>query len=205
MKNHINFDGRKISPSKVVCVGRNYAEHIKELNNATPTEPVIFVKPNSAISSELVLQGSDEVHYEAELAFLVESGKLIAVGLGLDLTKRQIQHQLKIKGLPWERAKAFDQSAVFGAFVLIPDSVEDLHLALFINEQLQQKGGCSMMLFSPNELLNNISAFMTLEDGDILMTGTPAGVGKINAGDDFVGRVYSGEKLLVESTWSVSR
>jgi len=201
MKNTILFNDKPIAPSKVVCVGRNYVEHIKELNNAIPTEPVIFIKPNSAISSELVLPGSDEIHYEGELAFLINQGKLVGVGFGLDLTKRQVQNELKSNGLPWERAKAFDQSAVFSEFVPITGDIDGLHLELYINDQLQQKGGCSMMLHSPHELVKEINSFMTLEDGDILMTGTPAGVGQVHAGDVFIGRIYTDDQLLIEARW----
>lgn len=201
MSNHIIFNGYDITPSKVVCVGRNYVDHIKELNNSVPTEPVIFVKPNSAIAVDLRLQGHDEVHFEAELAFLVAGGQLVGVGLGLDLTKRQIQNELKSKGLPWERAKAFDGSAVFSQFVSIVGGTEALSLELHLNGELRQKGGCSMMLHTPEELIKAINSFMTLEDGDVVMTGTPAGVGKIHVGDVFIGRVFSGNQLLIEGCW----
>lgn len=201
MKNTILFNGKQMSPSKVVCVGRNYVDHIKELNNAMPSEPVIFVKPNSAISSELVLAGNDEIHFEAELAFLIIGGDLAAVGLGLDLTKRQLQNQLKAKGLPWERAKAFDHSAVFSEFVPLGDNLKDLNLELYRNDQLQQHGGCAMMLYSPADLVKEINAFMTLEDGDVVLTGTPAGVGRIHAGDQLLGKVYNAKQLLIECHW----
>ncbi|VAW47578.1 2-keto-4-pentenoate hydratase [hydrothermal vent metagenome] len=203
MTNNILFNGKRVSPSKVVCVGRNYVAHIKELNNAIPTESVIFIKPNSAISSELLLPGSDEIHYEGELSFLLDGGELVGVGFGLDLTKRQIQNGLKNKGLPWERAKAFDGSAVFSDFVAITGAIEALNMELYINGQLQQKGGCTMMLNSPAELVKEISSFMTLEDGDILMTGTPAGVGQVHAGDEFAGRIFNADQLLIEARWLV--
>lgn len=201
MSNTINFNGKQLTPSKVVCVGRNYVDHIKELNNATPTEPVIFIKPNSAITSELKLHGHDEIHYEAELAFVVEGGQLIGVGLGLDLTKRQVQSKLKSNGLPWERAKAFDGSAVFSEFVIIPGSIEVLRLELSINDAVRQQGGCSMMLYQPHDLVDEVQSFLTLADDDVLLTGTPAGVGQINVGDTFVGRVYSGDQLMIEVSW----
>lgn len=201
MPNTINFNGKNLTPSKIVCVGRNYVDHIKELGNATPSEPVIFLKPNSAISSELSLPSKDEVHYEAELAFVIENGELAGVGLGLDLTKRNIQNQLKQKGLPWERAKAFDGSAVFSNFVTIQGDISELNLELTLNGKLRQKGGCSMMLYSPETLIKEISSFITLESNDIIMTGTPAGVGQVHAGDEFIGRVYCGDELLLESFW----
>ncbi len=205
MKNNILFNGQQISPSKVVCVGRNYVDHIKELNNAMPSEPVIFIKPNSAISPELVLAGTDEIHFEAELAFLIEGGALVGVGLGLDLTKRQIQNQLKAKGLPWERAKAFDYSAVLSEFVPISGDIKDLNLELHLNGQLRQQGGCSMMLYPPTDLVDAINAFMTLEDGDVVLTGTPAGVGRIHAGDQLVGKVFNAKKMIVECHWQAGK
>ena len=203
MSNHIIFNKQQITPSKVVCVGRNYVEHIKELNNSVPTEPVIFVKPNSAIAADLRLQSTDEIHFEAELAFLLEAGQLVGVGLGLDLTTRQIQNELKSKGLPWERAKAFDGSAVFSEFVSIMGGIEALSLELYINGELRQKGGCSMMLHAPSDLIKEINSFMALEDGDIVMTGTPAGVGQVHAGDVFIGKVFVGDQLLLEACWVV--
>ena len=204
MLNHVMFNNQPVTPSKVVCVGRNYVGHIKELNNTMPTEPVIFVKPNSAISSELFLNGSDEIHYEGELAFLIKDSQLYGVGLGLDLTKRQVQNELKSKGLPWERAKAFDQSAVFSSFVPISGPVADLVLELVINNNLMQQGGCSLMINSPQDLINEIGSFMTLQDNDILMTGTPAGVGQVHLGDEFTGRVLCQGRLLVEAHWSAN-
>ncbi len=204
MKNHISYNGEIITPSKVVCVGRNYHEHIVELNNETPTEPVIFVKPNSALSAELFVPENEVIHYEAELAFLVKQGQLMAVGLGLDLTKRLLQNKLKAKGLPWERAKAFNQSAVMSEFVSIPDSIHALHLELYINGELKQKGGCSMMINSPNDLFSEVNSFMSLEDGDVLMTGTPAGVGQVQQGGHFMGKVYSNDQLLIEAHWTVN-
>lgn len=203
MLNQVIFKAQSITPSKVVCVGRNYVAHIEELDNAIPTEPVIFLKPNSAITNQLVLTGKDEIHYESELSFLINGGELVAVGFGLDLTKRQIQNELKNKGLPWERAKAFDQSAVFSEFVPIPGAIEDLSLELSINGVLTQQGGCSMMLYSPNDLVKEINSFLTLVDGDIVMTGTPAGVGLIHDGDEFIGRIYADDQLLIEVRWTV--
>ena len=108
----IQLNNKAITPSKIVCIGRNYVEHIKELDNETPSEPVIFCKPNSAISDEIDLDKNDEIHYEGEICFVVMNNQLAGVGFGLDLTKREVQSKLKTKGLPWERAKAFDGSAV---------------------------------------------------------------------------------------------
>jgi 2-keto-4-pentenoate hydratase/2-oxohepta-3-ene-1,7-dioic acid hydratase in catechol pathway len=205
MKNTINFEGQKIYPSKIVCVGRNYVSHIKELNNEIPVEPVIFIKPNSSIANDIWTHESDDIHYEGEISFIVKYGKLIGVGFGIDLTKRKIQSKLKKKGLPWERAKAFDRSAVFSNFVSITEGTANLRMELYINGQLKQDAGCNFMLNKPVSLANEISTFLSLEDGDIIMTGTPSGVGVIKDGDKFVGKIFSNSKLLVESSWIVKR
>ena len=113
----VRLGDQRISPSKVLCIGRNYVEHIKELNNAIPEQMVVFNKPNTSITTTLTSFHQESLHYETEICFLVENGKYSAVGLGLDLTKRELQSKLKAKGLPWERAKAFDGSAVFSRFV----------------------------------------------------------------------------------------
>lgn len=201
--NPIMLDNKAKAPSKIVCIGRNYVEHIKELDNEMPSQPVIFVKPNSAISDELCSGGTDAIHYEGEISFVIENSGLVAVGFGLDLTKRAVQSQLKAKGLPWERAKAFDKAAVFSEFVSFDDDVETLSMELFINGQLIQAGSTELMMLKPRQVLNEIQSFMTLTDGDIIMTGTPKGVGEVVKGDVFVGKILQDEKLLVEKQWAV--
>lgn len=201
--NSVNYGIQKLQPSKVVCVGRNYVAHIEELGNEVPTQPVIFLKPNSAISNQLVLDQKENIHYEAELSFLIINSELAAVGLGLDLTKRDIQTQLKSKGLPWERAKGFDHSAVFSEFVEAPTDLKNLTIELEINGVIVQQGGVSFMINSPSELLDEVVSFMSFENGDILMTGTPSGVGIVNKADVFIGRVFNGDQLLVSREWRV--
>ena len=183
---------QQVRPSKVVCIGRNYVDHIKELANEIPDEMVVFLKPNSAISATLSAMHNDEaLHYEAELSFLYQGGQFTGVALGLDLTKREVQGKLKAKGLPWERAKAFDGSAVFSDFVAIPEEgLSQLNLSLVINDELKQQGGVSLMLVKPAEILKELQSFISLEDGDIVMTGTPKGVGVIATEDSFVGQIY---------------
>ncbi|PKH56039.1 2-keto-4-pentenoate hydratase [Shewanella sp. Choline-02u-19] len=203
MRNSVRFQNKQYSPSKVICIGRNYVEHIKELDNEVPTEPVIFLKPNSAISSHLYLHDTDSIHYEGEISLLIESDNFVAVGFGLDLTKRDLQSALKKKGLPWERAKAFDQSALFSQFVAITEPMSQLKMQLTINAKVVQTADYDLMLHKPESLLNEVKTFLSLEDGDILMTGTPKGVGKINPQDVLVGQIFSGKTLLVEHTWSV--
>lgn len=199
--NTVVYKDQMIEPSKVVCVGRNYVAHIEELNNEVPTEPVVFVKPNSAISNRLRVNSEESIHYEAELSFVIVDHQLAGVGFGIDLTKRETQLVLKEKGLPWERAKAFDGSAVFSKFVEFRNDPSNLRLELEINRQLTQAGGCQMMLYQPLDLVDHISDFMSFGDGDILMTGTPSGVGAIKPEDYFVGRIFDGDRLLVEHSW----
>jgi len=122
----ISLDGKEIFPSKIVCIGRNYVAHIKELGNEIPKEPVIFLKPNSAISSNIQSSKTEEIHFEGEISIMVRSGEVAAVGFGLDLTKRNVQSMLKTKGLPWERSKAFDGAAVFSDFATFSGQVNDL-------------------------------------------------------------------------------
>ncbi|ADG94034.1 fumarylacetoacetate (FAA) hydrolase [Arcobacter nitrofigilis DSM 7299] len=202
--NKILIDNKKIFPSKVVCIGRNYVEHIKELNNETPEEPVFFFKPNSAISSELVFpKGNTSCHYEAEISFLMEENKISAVGFGLDLTLREVQSKLKQKGLPWERAKCFDGAAVFSKFVSFDGDIEDLGIELYINGELKQKGDVSIMIYKPSEIIKNLCTFSSFEDGDILMSGTPSGVGKFEVNDIFEGKILYKDEVLLNVKFEV--
>jgi 2-keto-4-pentenoate hydratase/2-oxohepta-3-ene-1,7-dioic acid hydratase in catechol pathway len=201
--NTIKLNDQLVMPSKVVCVGRNYAKHIAELNNEQTGDMVIFIKPNSAISHQLLAFHQEPLHYEGEIAFLVEKGEFVAASIGLDLTKRQLQSSLKAKQLPWERAKGFDGAAVFERFVPLPEAVDfaRLSLELFIDGELKQKGGVVDMLFKPSVILQDLNCFLSLEDGDIVMTGTPEGVGEVKQGAEFVGRLLLDDEILLESYW----
>ena len=190
-------DSKRVAPSKVVCVGRNYVEHIQELNNEIPTSMVIFMKPNSAIS-EVLVSGKNPLHYEGEISFLIKQGRVSAVGFGLDLTNRVLQNELKEKGLPWERAKAFDGAGVFSPFVSIDESeVEKLSMQLWINGVLTQEGGVDLMIHKPLEIIEEINSFSSLIDNDIVMSGTPKGVGSFKSGDVFVGKIFVGKKEIL--------
>jgi 2-keto-4-pentenoate hydratase/2-oxohepta-3-ene-1,7-dioic acid hydratase in catechol pathway len=199
----IALDGTAVYPSKIVCIGRNYAEHIKELDNEPNQEPVIFIKPNSAISDEIYSSESELIHYEGETTFLIESGELRGIGFGFDLTKRDLQYQLKTKGWPWELAKAFDRSAVFSEFVSFNGDVTGLRMELFINAVLIQHGNYDLMLSKPAQMLDYAKNFLTMEDGDLLMTGTPKGVGTVKSGDRYLGRIFEKDRLIVEGSWVV--
>lgn len=186
---------------KIVCIGRNYAEHAKELNNPIPAKPLLFIKPSTAavdITRPLVLpQGQGECHHEAEIALLIGDTltkvtpeeamtKVVGVGLALDLTLRDLQSQLKEKGHPWEVSKAFDGSAPLSGFVPCqPDCDEHLQICLEVNGQLRQQGSCDQMITPVAELVSFISQIFTLEAGDVVLTGTPAGVAALNPGDRF--------------------
>ncbi|WP_428024027.1 fumarylacetoacetate hydrolase family protein [Arcobacter sp.] len=202
--NKILINNKEIFPSKVVCIGRNYVEHIKELNNETPEEMVFFIKPNSTISNQLFFpKFANSCHYEAEISFLMEENKISAVGFGLDLTLRDVQSKLKQKGLPWERAKSFDNAAVFSEFVSFNGDINKLGVELYINNELKQKGDVSMMINKPHEIIEDFSTFASFEDGDILMSGTPSGVGQFKEGDHFVGKILYGDEVLVEVKFDV--
>ncbi|MDD4504787.1 MAG: fumarylacetoacetate hydrolase family protein [Sulfurospirillaceae bacterium] len=194
-------DGKRVAPSKVVCVGRNYVEHIQELNNEMPTSMVIFMKPNSAVS-EVLVSGKNPLHYEGEISFLIKQGRVSAVAFGLDLTNRVLQNELKEKGLPWERAKAFDGAGVFSSFVSIDESeVEKLSMQLWINGVLTQEGGIGLMIHKPLDIIEEINSFSSLIDNDIIMSGTPKGVGSFKSGDIFVGKIFVGKKEVLSKEW----
>lgn len=189
---------------KVVCVGRNYAEHARELNNPVPSEPLLFLKPATAVvglGEPLRLpQGLGAVHYETEIALLIGqtlSGEVSAqqaveaiagIGLALDLTLRELQDQLKAKAHPWERAKAFDGACPLSPFVRteqVPD-LGNIALQLQINGQLRQQGSSAEMITPIVALLRHIATVFTLQPGDVVITGTPAGVGVLNPGDQLL-------------------
>jgi 2-keto-4-pentenoate hydratase/2-oxohepta-3-ene-1,7-dioic acid hydratase in catechol pathway len=189
-----------ITPSKVVCIGRNYVEHIKELNNEMPESMVVFNKPNSAISNTLYFV-NDSCRFEAEICFLIKEGEISGVGIGLDLTKADVQKYLKEKGLPWERAKGFDRSAVLSDFVPLEVPIESLSMTLHVNTKLQQHATYDLMIYKPLGMIEEIKSFMHLEDGDIIMSGTPKGVSNYKLGDRFTCKLYSGDEMLLETQW----
>ena len=198
----IRYNDERITPSKVVCVGRNYVAHIKELNNETPDTMVLFNKPNSAITDTLDYIQED-CRFEGEICFLIKEKKIEGIGFGLDLTKAGIQNKMKEKGLPWERAKGFDKSAVFSEFVKFKGDIESIEMKLFINDMLIQHATYDLMIYKPDKILSEISSFMTLEDGDIIMSGTPKGVATYQKKDIFVGEIYLNGALLISKTFIV--
>lgn len=196
----ITCNGITITPSKVVCIGRNYVEHIKELHNEMPENMVVFNKPNSAITDTLYFV-NDSCRFESEICFLIESGAISGVGVGLDLTKADEQKYLKEKGLPWERAKGFDKAAVLSEFIPLSVTLESLKMSLHVNDKLQQHATYDLMIYKPLAMLEEIKSFMRLEDGDIIMSGTPKGVANYKLGDRFTCKLYSKDKLLLEARW----
>jgi 2-keto-4-pentenoate hydratase/2-oxohepta-3-ene-1,7-dioic acid hydratase in catechol pathway len=198
----VNVIGVPVYPSKIVCVGRNYLAHIRELGNELPDAMVVFNKPNSAITDTLLSRiGDQALHYEGEIAFTVRCGKLAAVGFGVDLTKRTLQATLKEQGLPWERAKAFDGAALFSEFVALPKDINSLALRLEVDSELRQAAGIDLMIYKPDTIIRELATFITLEDDDIIMTGTPAGVGEIRPGQLFEGQILQGNEPLVSAAW----
>ena len=190
---------------KIICVGRNYTEHIAELQNEKPEDPVLFLKPDTSILLKkqpfFIPDFSEDVHYEVEVLVKIKKiGKHIQekfahkyydeVGLGIDFTARDLQQKLKEKGLPWEKAKAFDGAAVIGNKWLDKknfESVDDLNFSLKKNGEVVQQANTSHMLWKIDELIAYISTYFTLKIGDIIFTGTPAGVGKVNPEDRLEG------------------
>ena len=196
------YGERRVYPSKIVCIGRNYVEHIEELGNEIPENMVVFNKPNSALSDRLRYFSRD-TRFEAELCLLIENGEIVALGVGLDLTLADTQRYLKEKGLPWERAKAFDGSAIMTPFVHFEGSMENIAFELRIDGRRRQRGEYSLMIYKPHEIVREVAGFMSFEDGDIVMTGTPRGVGSYSEGELFELRLYDGERLLTKGSWRV--
>jgi 2-keto-4-pentenoate hydratase/2-oxohepta-3-ene-1,7-dioic acid hydratase in catechol pathway len=199
--NTIQMGSERYTPSKVVCIGRNYVEHIEELGNEMPENMVIFNKPNSAITDTLHAFGPD-TRFEGELCLLILDGEIKGIGFGLDLTHAEIQNRLKAKGLPWERAKAFDGAAVLSPFVSFDGRLEDLRFELHRNGELAQHASYDLMIYKPHEMLREIRSFMTLEHGDVIMTGTPKGVSTYGRGDRFVATVFEGDTPILSVEWT---
>ena len=200
---------------KIICIGRNYAKHIEELQNEKPEDPVIFLKPDSAILAKnqpfFIPPFSNDIHYEVEILVKINKvGKYIEekfahkyydeIGLGIDFTARDLQSKLKEKGLPWEKAKGFDGSALIGEF-FSKESLGDLTNLKFMlskNNQLVQDGNTNAMLWKIDELIAYVSQFFTLKKGDIIFTGTPAGVGKVSENDILVGIIANTEAFSIK-------
>ncbi len=197
---------------KIFCVGRNYVDHAKELGNAVPEEPVIFMKPKSALMQSnapfYYPEFSNELHYEAEVVLRIcKNGRYVeeatatdyydAFTIGIDFTARDIQAELKKKGLPWEKAKAWDNSAIIGKWVsFTPELLETpIEFSLQKNKEVVQKGNTADMIFSFNEIISHISQFFSLNIGDLVYTGTPAGVGECVT-DDVLEGFYQKEKMF---------
>ena len=192
---------------KIFAIGHNYSEHNKELNSAQPTEPVVFMKPDSALLKNnkpfFIPDFTQELHYETELIIKFNRlGKNIdskfssryyaEIGLGVDFTARDLQRKLKSEGKPWEICKAFDNSAVVGNFIQVAEieDVQNIQFRLDINGKTVQKGNSSDMIFPISELIAYVSRFFTIKIGDILFTGTPVGVGKVAIGDRLEGYIF---------------
>lgn len=189
---------------KIFCIGRNYVAHAKELNNEVPDKPVVFMKPPTALLKDnkpfYHPDFSNDIHFETELVLKInKNGKYIdekfahkyydEIALGIDFTARDLQGELKAKGLPWELAKSFDNSAVIGSFINkteLPD-VHKINFEMKLNGNTAQSGDSSLVLFSFDKIISFISQYFTLQKGDLIYTGTPAGVGKVSIGDKLEG------------------
>ena len=195
---------------KIICVGRNYADHAKELGNSTPKEPVIFCKPDSAILQPrnpfVIPPWTKEVHHELELIMRIgKVGKYIepkyalsyvdSISVGIDFTARDIQSELKKAGLPWEKAKGFDGSAAIGKWIKGSPNKKNYEIQLLKNNDLVQKGNTRDFIFSIEELICHVSQFFTLKSGDIIFTGTPSGVASVEVGDELICKL-DGNSLL---------
>lgn len=195
---------------KIICIGRNYKNHVNELNNIVPTEPVIFLKPDTSIILKkqpfFIPDFSNDIHHEVEVIVKINRvGKYISkefahkyydkIGLGIDFTARDIQQNQKKFGLPWEKAKAFDGSALIGKWVNKTsfDDINDINFSLMKNNELVQQGNTSQMLWDIDSIISYVSSFFTLKIGDIIFTGTPAGVGAVKENDKLKGFINGDE------------
>lgn len=195
---------------KIICIGRNYKNHVNELNNIVPTEPVIFLKPDTSIILKkqpfFIPDFSNNIHHEVEVIVKINRvGKYISkefahkyydkIGLGIDFTARDIQQNQKQFGLPWEKAKAFDGSALIGKWVNKTsfDDINDINFSLMKNNELVQQGNTSQMLWDIDSIIAYVSSFFTLKIGDIIFTGTPAGVGAVKENDKLKGFINGDE------------
>ena len=199
---------------KIICIGRNYAKHIEELANERPENPVVFLKPDSAILPKkmpfFIPAFSSDIHYEVEVLVKINKvGKHIEskfahkyydeIGLGIDFTARDVQAQCKEKGLPWEKAKAFDGSAVIGEFYPKEKfDLENLKFQLSKNEVVVQNGNTNAMLWKIDDLIAYVSQFFTLKKGDIIFTGTPEGVGRVAENDILIGKLEDNEAFSIK-------
>lgn len=205
----------EIQIGKIVCVGRNYAEHARELGNEVPEKPVVFLKPASAAirsGGKIIYPSfSNEMHHEVELVLLIgteiinaslleSENAIIGYGLGLDMTLRDVQNELKKKSHPWTIAKCFDTSAILSEFILKRNYSLTLEeeISLSINGILKQKEKLNKMIFKPAQIVQYISSLMCLEEGDLIYTGTPAGVGKVERGDNITAKILPFAELTAE-------
>lgn len=211
----ISNTGQEFPIGKILCLGRNYTEHIRELGNEAPEAPVIFMKPASSVIGDgetiVIPPYSRDCQHEAELALLVGRGgkdistdcameHLAGFGVAIDLTLRDVQGELKQKGLPWEIAKGFDTACPLSAFVSadrVPDP-QNLRIRLEVNGELRQDGTTAMMIHTIPAIVSHMSGIFRLEPGDVILTGTPAGVGPLKAGDTVVAEIPGVGKLCVK-------
>ena len=197
----VTFKKTEVIPNKIVCVGKNYAAHIEEMGSVPSEQMTVFMKPNACISDQLVAHRGEQIHFETEICLLIRGSVVAGVGVGLDLTKRATQKRLKDAGLPWERSKAFEGSAVFSHFVETREPLTDLELELYVDGELRQRGGPRQMLYKPHTILEELHSFLPLEDSDIVMTGTPSGVGPVERGALFEARLLNANDELVSASW----
>lgn len=206
--------GQQFAIGKIICIGRNYVDHINELGNEIPKTPVIFIKPSTSIiydgESVKIPAFSNDCHYEAELAVLIASSckdipaeqalsHVAGYGVAIDMTLRDLQDELKKKGLPWETSKGFDTACPLSQFTSAKEILDPqkLMITLTLNGKERQNGSTGLMIYTVAEVISHVSRFFTLEPGDVILTGTPAGVGKVQPGDSMVAEVRGAGRVSV--------
>lgn len=210
----ISFQNETIRPGKIICIARNYINHAKELNNPIPKEPIFFIKPSSSIKDTIILQNR-KIRYESEISILFREDGNHGIGFGLDLTLQDVQNTLKEKGYPWEASKAFKGSAIFSKFIPLSSILtqnnehksswnlnsinwKEFGIELQINDTITQKDQASSMIFPIQNIIEKSDEIFSLEENDIIMTGTPSGVGLLNEGDYLKGTVTFSSSNIIE-------
>ena len=197
----MTLDNQAINIAKIICIGKNYTDHIKEMGDATPSEMVLFAKPVTSANTELILP-KKSFRFEAEICLLMNEQKIIGIGIGLDMTLDEIQKDLKNNGLPWERSKGFKNSGIYSDFVSVSNiDQSQIELKFYVNDNLKQHAKSSQMVYSISHIVDECESVFGLNTYDIIMTGTPSGIDTLREGDKCRGELYHQGELVLQKEW----
>ena len=197
----MTLNNQEVTIAKIICIGKNYTDHIKEMGDATPSEMVLFAKPVTSANTEIVLP-KESFRFEAEISLLMRKREIVGLGIGLDMTLDKIQKNLKDNGLPWERSKGFKNSGVYSDFVSVVDiNQSQIELKFYVNETLKQHAQSSQMVYDISRIVNECENVFGLNTYDIIMTGTPSGIDTLKEGDKCRGELYHKGELILQKEW----